>query len=154
MELIALIGISVTVITIGVALAALILNTQRNLRADMRTEFKAVRAEMQAQREEIKTEFKAVRADVQAQREETKTEFKAVRADVQAQREETKTEFKAVRAEMQAQREETKTEFKTQREAIISLLERMAHLEGLLEGLREAITGRRVAEEAGKYDPR
>ena len=61
MELIALIGISVTVITIGVALAALILNTQRNLRADMRgTEFKAVRAEMQAQREETKTEFKAV----------------------------------------------------------------------------------------------
>ena len=100
MELIALIGISVTVITIGVALAALILNTQRNLRADMRTE------------------------------------------------------FKALRAEMQAQREETKTEFKTQREVIISLLERMAHLEGLLEGLREAITGRRVAEEAGKYDPR
>ena len=40
------------------------------------------------------------------------------------------------------------------REAIISLLERMAHLEGLLEGLREAITGRRVAEDAGKYDPR
>ena len=111
MELIALIGISVTVITIGVALAALILNTQRNLQADMRTEFKAVRAEMQAQREETKTGFKT-------------------------------------------QREETKTGFKTQREVIISLLERMAHLEGLLEGLREAITGRRVAEEAGKYDPR
>ena len=58
------------------------------------------------------------------------------------------------RAEVNALREETKTEFKAQREAIISLLERMAHLEGLLEGLREAITGRRVAEEAGKYDPR
>ena len=96
MELIALIGIGVTVISIGVALAALILNTQRNLRSDM-----------------------------------------------QAQREETRAEFKAVRVEMQ-----------TQREAIISLLERMAHLEGLLEGLREAITGRRVAEDAGKYDPR
>ncbi len=89
MELIALIGIGVTVISIGVALATLILNTQRNLRADVR-----------------------------------------------------------------AQREETRAEFKTQREAIISLLERMAHLEGLLEGLREAITGRRVAEDAGKYDPR
>ena len=111
MELIALIGIGVTVITIGVALAALILNTQRNLRADMQ-------------------------------------------ADMRAQREETLSGFKAVQAEMQAQREETKTEFKAQREAIISLLERMAHLEGLLEGLREAITGRRVAEEAGKYDPR
>ena len=100
MELITLIGI-------GVALATLILTTQRNLRADM-----------------------------QAQRDETRAEFKAMRADTQAQREETKTEFKA------------------QREIIISLLERMAHLEGLLEGLREAITGRRVAEDAGKYDPR
>ena len=118
MELIALIGISVTVLTIGVALAALILNTQRNLRADMR-----------------------------AQRDETRSEFKAVRADMQTQRDETKTEFKA-------QREETKTEFKAQREIIFSLLERMAHLQGLLEGLREAITGQRVAEEAGKYDPR
>ena len=33
MELIALIGIGVTVITIGIALATLILNTQRNLRS-------------------------------------------------------------------------------------------------------------------------
>ena len=96
MELITLTGIGVTVITTGVALAALILNTQRNLRVEMR-----------------------------------------------AQREEAKTEFKAVREEMRAQRE-----------AIISLLERMAHLEGLLEGLREAITGRRVAEETGKYNTR
>ena len=143
MELIALIGISVTVITIGVALATLILNTQRNLRADIR-----------AQRDETRAEFKAVRADMQAQRDETRSGFKAVRADMQAQRDETRSGFKAVRADMQAQREETKTEFKTQREAIISLLERMAHLEGLLEGLREVITGRRVAEEAGKYDPR
>ena len=89
MELIALIGIGVTIISVGVALAALILNTQRNLRADM-----------------------------------------------------------------QAQRDETTAEFKALREVIINLLERMAHLEGLLEGLREAITGRRVAEDAGKYDPR
>ena len=125
MELIALIGIGVTVISIGVALATLILNTLRNLRADM-----------------------------QAQREETRAEFKAAQAEMQAQRDETQAEFKAMREEIQAQREETKTEFKTQREAIISLLERMAHLEGLLEGLREAITGRRVAEDAGKYDPR
>ena len=132
MELIALTGIGVTVISTGVALAALILNTQRNLRV-----------EMQAQRAEAKTESKAVREDMQAQRAEAKTEFKAVREDMQAQREEMKTEFKAVREDMRAQRE-----------AIISLLERMAHLEGLLEGLREAITGRRVAEETGKYNTR
>ena len=47
-----------------------------------------------------------------------------------------------------------RAEMQSQREAIISLLERMAHLEGLLEGLREAIAGRRVAEDAGIYDPR
>ena len=47
-----------------------------------------------------------------------------------------------------------RADMQAQREAIISLLERMAHLEGLLEGLREAITGRRMAEDAGKYDPR
>ena len=40
------------------------------------------------------------------------------------------------------------------REEIKGLRERMAHLEGLLEGLREAIAGRRVAEETGRYDPR
>ena len=89
MELIALIGIGVTAISTGAALAALILNTQRN------------------QREEIKT-----------------------------------------------LREETLAGFKALREEIISLRERVAHLEGLLEGLREAITGRRVAEDAGRYDPR
>ena len=54
-------------------------------------------------------------------------EFSEIRSD------ETQAGFKAVREEIQAQREETKTEFKTQRETIISLLERMAHLEGLLE---------------------
>ena len=34
---------------------------------------------------------------------------------------------------------------------INDLRERMARLEGLMEGLREAITGRRVAEDPGEY---
>ena len=60
----------------------------------------------------------------------------------------------SLRREMQKQREETQGEFKSLREGIGDLRERMAHLEGLLEGLREAITGRRVAEDQGLYDPR
>ncbi len=44
---------------------------------------------------------------------------------------------------------ELKREFKRELEAlraeVLMLRERMAHLEGLLEGLREAITGRRAA---------
>ena len=58
------------------------------------------------------------------------------------------------REEIKTLREETQAGFKALREEIISLRERVAHLEGLLEGLREAITGRRVAEDAGRYDPR
>ena len=37
------------------------------------------------------------------------------------------------------------------RKEINDLRERMARLEGLMEGLREAITGRRVADEPGQY---
>ena len=76
-------------------------------------------------------------------RKEMRDEFKTQRAETQA-------EFKAVRGEMQA-------EFKTQREIITNLLGRVAHVEGLLEGLREAFTGRRadaVAEDPEEYDPR
>ena len=57
----------------------------------------------------------------------------------------------SLRREMREQREEMQAEFKITREAIGHLRERMAHLEGLIEGLREAITGRRVAEGPGAY---
>ena len=42
-------------------------------------------------------------------------------------------------------RREFKREIETVRAEVVMLRERMAHLEGLLEGLREAITGRRAA---------
>ena len=53
----------------------------------------------------------------------------------------------SLRAEMREQRKE----INGLREAIGELRERMARLEGLIEGLREAITGRRVAEDPGEY---
>ena len=69
-------------------------------------------------------------------------------------RAETQAEFQAVRTEM-------REEFKAQRKDINGLLGRMAHLEGLLEGLREAIAGRSVsvvgtaeAEDPGQYEQR
>ena len=57
----------------------------------------------------------------------------------------------SLRREMREQRKEMHAEFKIMGEAIVNLRERMAHLEGLIEGLREAITGRRVAENPGAY---
>ena len=53
----------------------------------------------------------------------------------------------SLRAEMREQRKE----INGLREVIGELRERMAHLEGLIEGLREAITGRLVAEDPGEY---
>ena len=86
-------------------------------------------------------------------------EMRGQREELQAHRKETQAEFKAVREEMQAHREENQAEFKTVREEIGGLRERMAHVEGLLEGLlREAFIGRRaapaeaVAEVPGPYD--
>ncbi len=75
-----------------------------------------------------------------AQREETRT----LRAETQAQ-------FKAVRAETQAQFKAVQEKFKTTRAAIGELRERMAHLEGLVGGLSDALLSRRVAEEPAKY---
>ena len=57
MEFIALIGIGVTVISTGVALAALILNTQRN----QREEIKNLREETQAGFKALREEFISLR---------------------------------------------------------------------------------------------
>ena len=91
-----------------------------------------------------------LRKEMQAQRAENQAEFKTQRAENQA-------EFKAQRAEIQSLRSETQAEFKAVREITTNLLERMARVEGLLEGLRESFTGRRieaVAEDPEEYDPR
>ena len=60
--------------------------------------------------------------------------------------------FRSLRDEMRAQGKDLHARIDAQgkdlrdlRDQIGMLRERMAHLEGLLEGLREAITGKRVA---------
>ena len=67
--------------------------------AEMRTEFRAVRGELNDVRSEMQTEFKAVRTEMQTEfravRTETQADFKAVRAEVG-------DEFKAARAEQSA----------------------------------------------------
>ena len=86
-------------------------------------------------------------------------EIQAVREEMQSQRTETQAEFKAVREEFKAVREEMQAEFKDVREEIKNVQVGIAHLQGLFEGLREAITGRRVVAEAvaeapGQYEQR
>ena len=53
--------------------------------------------------------------------------------------------FRTLRDEMRTQGNDLRKRIDAQSEQMGLLRERMAHLEGLLEGLREAITGKRVA---------
>ena len=55
------------------------------------------------------------------------------------------TSFRSLRDEMRAQGKDLRERIDAQGREIGQLRERMAHLEGLLDGLREAITGKRVA---------
>ena len=55
------------------------------------------------------------------------------------------TSFRSLRDEMRAQGRDLRERIDAQGREIGQLRERMAHLEGLLDGLREAITGKRVA---------
>ena len=144
------ITIIVTILSAGIALAALIITGQNSLRREMQGQ----RKDIDGLREENRAEFKAIR-------EENQAEFKAVRETMQAHREENQAEFKAVRETMQAHREENQAEFKAVRKDLGDLRERTARVEGMLEGLlREAFIGRRtapaeaVAEDPAPYDKR
>ena len=53
--------------------------------------------------------------------------------------------FRSLRTEMRAQGARIDAQGKSLSEQISQLRERMAHLEGLLEGLREAISAKRAA---------
>ena len=66
------------------------------------------------------------------------TSFRSLRDEMRAQ-------GKDLHARIDAQGEDLRKRLDAQSEQMGLLRERMAHLEGLLEGLREAITGKRVA---------
>ena len=66
------------------------------------------------------------------------TSYRHLRAEMKAIRDEFRGEMKAVRDEFRGEMNQVHTE-------VGGLRERMAKLEGLLEGLREAITGRKAA---------
>ncbi len=69
----------------------------------------------------------------------------AIGASFRSLRDEMRAQGKDLNARLDAQGEDMRKRLDAQSEQIGLLRERMAHLEGLLEGLREAITGKRVA---------
>ncbi len=70
---------------------------------------------------------------------------RAIRAELATQRRDFNTEQTELRRELAAQRQEFSERFTALGQQIAELRERMAHLEGLLDGLREAIAIRQGA---------
>ncbi len=111
-----LISVLIAVLAVGATLAGLMLSGQR-----------AIRTELAAQRRDFNTEQTELRRELTAQRQEFSAELAELRREIVAQRKEFSERFTALEQQ------------------IAELRERMAHLEGLLDGLREAIAIRQGA---------
>ena len=128
----------ITIIGVGIALAALILTTTSGLRG----EIQAVRVEAHADREAMRAE---AHADREAMRAEARASREAMRAEAHADRE-------AIRAQARADREAfeqrvTRLDAKFEQH-IIRLTEQQGALSGLVEGLRH-----RQLSATGSDDP-
>ena len=82
MKTLELLGIIGSVITVGIALGAVIIGSNDNLHAELRTEMQELRAE-------VRTEVRELRADVH-------TEVRELRADVHTEVQELRTEVSAL----------------------------------------------------------
>ncbi len=109
-----------TMIGTGIVILLAIAISHRQLRAELKAFHDELLGEMRAHRNEF-------RAEVRAHRNEFRAEMDGYRNDHGGQITGPRGEMREIRAELGAIRE------------------RMAMLEGLLVGLREAITGRQVA---------
>ena len=116
------------IVAVGVALAGLMLVSNRE-------NARALRAEMKDMREDTRKQFESMRAEMKELRGEMKAEIKELRED-------TNQQFEAVRGEIGSLRGE-----------MAKLRERMARIEGMFEGFlrrdsRQARESRRESETA------
>ena len=114
------------IVAVGVALAGLMLVSNRE-------NARALRAEMKDMREDTRKQFESMRAEMKELRGEMKAEMKDLR-------EGTSQQFEAVHAEIKELREDTSQQFEAVRGEMAKLRERMARIEGMFEGFlrREA----------------
>ena len=127
---------TITILTVGLALAGIILVNQ----GEMRAEARADRAEARATLEAMGAEARADRARIEVSMNQMRAEELAARKEMRA---EGQAARKEIRAEGQAARKEMRAEGRAYREAfakqIAEILERQGSLNGLVEGLRNPI---------------
>ena len=86
-ETIAIIGVGVTFLGMGVAAIALGLSVANDLRAEMRADRAEARADREAIRAEAHADREAIRVEARADRAEAREDRKAIRAEARADRE-------------------------------------------------------------------
>ena len=118
-ELLSIIG---SVVAVGITLVAVVVGSIAGLRTEVRTDIAEVRTEMQSLRAEVNTGMQTLRAEVS-------TEMQTLRAEVNT--------------EMQSLRTEMRTDIRALEHRLAAVERSQARTEGLLEGLRGAITARR-----------
>ena len=123
---------TVTIVTVGVALAGIMLVGQ----GDMRAEGRAHRAKMDATIEAIRAEAQAHRAEAQAHRARIDAVMDVFRAEARADR----ARFDSKLDDM---RTEARTDRKASAQQITGLVEQQGTLSGLVEGLGRAIVSSR-----------
>ena len=129
---------TIAVVSVGLALAGLILTTTSGIRDEARADREAFRSEMQA----LRAEARADRAEARADREALRTEARADRDDARADREALRAEARADRDEARADREALRAEARADREAfekhITRLMQEQSQLTGMVEQMRTA----------------
>ena len=112
------------VLAVGAALAGVMLAGLRGVYANLRD----LRAEIERGRTELRAEIEGVRTDLHAEIERGRTDLRA--------------EIAALRDDMREHRREVGERFERVENRLAAVEHGQAKLEGLLEGLREAITRR------------
>ena len=113
-ELLSIIG---TILAVGIALGTVMITSDANLRTEMQTLRTEVNTEMQTLRTEVNTEMQTLRTEVS-------------------------TEMQALRTEVRTDIADVRTDIRALEQRLAAVERRQARTEGLLEGLRDAITAR------------
>ena len=119
-ELLSIIG---SIFAAGIALGAVVIGSNASLHAELRTEVQSLRAEMG-------TEMKDLHAELRA-------EMKGLRAEMG-------TEMQSLRKELRTEIADVRGDLRSVEDRLAAVERRQARTEGLLEGLRDAITAQRL----------
>ena len=132
-ELLSIIG---SIVAVGITLGAVMIGSNANLHAELRTEMQTLRAE-------VRTDITDVRTEMQTLRAEVSTEMQTLRTEVRADITDVRTEMQTLRTEMRTDIADVRTDIRALEHRLAGVEQRQARTEGLLEGLRDAIMATR-----------